>query len=204
MALDDHTDFEGLLYQARQGEIASLGELLSCHKGQLVRLAGQQIGRLLQGKLDATDIVQEVFLSAHRDFHQFRGVSPGEFAGWLRQILATRLAQTVRGYLGTQARDPRLEREIADDLDRSSAEFDRGLVSADSTPSVAIHREEQTARLNTALEQLPEHYREVIALHHVQGLTLAEVARKLERTEDSVQKLWARALIRLREILGPP
>jgi RNA polymerase sigma-70 factor (ECF subfamily) len=39
-------------------------------------------------------------------------------------------------------------------------------------------------------------------LHHLEGLTLAGVARRMGRSEDSVEKLWARALIRLREVLG--
>jgi RNA polymerase sigma-70 factor (ECF subfamily) len=59
--------------------------------------------------------------------------------------------------------------------------------------------------LADALAQLPEHYREVIILHHLEGLSLALVAGRLERTEDSVEKLWTRALLRLRRALrGAP
>jgi RNA polymerase sigma-70 factor (ECF subfamily) len=43
---------------------------------------------------------------------------------------------------------------------------------------------------------LPE-AREVIVLRHLEGLRFAEVARRMERTVSSVQKLWVRALARL-------
>jgi RNA polymerase sigma-70 factor (ECF subfamily) len=55
--------------------------------------------------------------------------------------------------------------------------------------------------LADALEQLPEHYREVILLCHVEGLRFAEVARRMNRSEDSVKNIWARALGRLRKLL---
>ena len=41
-----------------------------------------------------------------------------------------------------------------------------------------------------------------IVLHHLEGLTLAQAARRLQRTEDSVQKIWMRALLQLRRHLG--
>src|SRR5262249_53399207 len=51
-------------------------------------LARLQIGRRLQGKVDASDLVQEAFLEAYRDFGQFRRTTEQELAGWLRRILA--------------------------------------------------------------------------------------------------------------------
>ena len=48
--------------------------------------------------------------------------------------------------------------------------------------------------LRDALERLPESYREVLILHHLEELTFPEVARRLGRTVDSVEKLWTRAL----------
>jgi RNA polymerase sigma-70 factor (ECF subfamily) len=55
--------------------------------------------------------------------------------------------------------------------------------------------------LANALAQLPEHYREVIVLRHLQEQTFPEIAAQLDRTVDSVEKLWARALIRLRRLM---
>jgi RNA polymerase sigma-70 factor, ECF subfamily len=50
--------------------------------------------------------------------------------------------------------------------------------------------------------QLPDDSREVLILHHLQGLSMPEVARRLGRTLDSVKNLWLRGLARLRHLTG--
>ena len=121
---------------------------------------------------------------------------------WLRQILAGVLANLVRRFCRTRQRDVRLERELADDLDRSSRILGRELAAAGSTPSQGAARREQVILLAEALERLPEDYREVIILHHLEGLNFPEVARRMGRTVDSVKNLWARGLAQLRRSLG--
>ncbi len=160
-----------------------------------------QIGKRLQGKLDADDVVQETFLEAHRNFGRFRGVNEGQLIAWLRQILAMKLAEVFRRYLGTQGRDVRLEREIAAGFDHSSVLLDRGLVAPQSSPSQQAARREQAVILADALEQLSDDYREVIVLRHLEGLSFPEVAGRMGRSLDSVNKLWMRALIKLRQLL---
>src|ERR1700681_3528978 len=97
-------DPEQLLRLAQSGDQQALGQLLELYRNYLAILARLQIGRRLQGKADAADLVQETFLDAHRNFGRFRGTTEGEFAAWLRQILAGRLAMLVRRYLGNQRR----------------------------------------------------------------------------------------------------
>jgi len=196
------TEVERLLEQARYGDGAALGDLLETYRGYLSLLARLQIGRRLQGKVDAADLVQDTFLEAHRHFAQFRGTVEAELICWLRQILAGLLANLVRRYCGTQRRDVRLERELADELGRSSMVLQQGLAAPHSTPSQRAQRREQAVLLADALERLPDDYREVIILHHLEGLTFAEIADRMERSVDSVKHLWARALAQLRRSLG--
>src|SRR6266480_7681257 len=92
---------EQLLSLARAGDVRALGQMLERYDGYLGLLARLQIGRRLQGKVDPADLVQETYLEAHRDFRQFRGTTEGEMVGWLRQILASNLANLVRHYRGT-------------------------------------------------------------------------------------------------------
>jgi RNA polymerase sigma-70 factor (ECF subfamily) len=202
MTPEAEPDPEQLLRSARAGDGPAQGRLLELYRHYLTLLARLQIGRRLQGKVDAADLVQETFLKAHRDFGQFRGTTENEFVAWLRQILATSLATQVRRYLGTQRRDVRLERRLADEVDGSSRVLEQALAAAQSTPSQQAARREQAVLLANALEQLPAHYREIIILHHLEGLTLAQAAERMDRSDDSVQKLWMRALIQLRQILG--
>src|SRR6266851_2902115 len=109
-----------LIVEAKKGGNAVLGSLFELYRNYLRLLARIEIGRRLQGKLDASDLVQETFLEAHRHFAQFRGTDEPQFASWLRQILAAKVANLVRHYFGTQGRDVRLEQELAADLDNSS------------------------------------------------------------------------------------
>ncbi len=193
-------DSATLLRQARAGNVSDQGRLLEHYRNYLTLLARLQIGPRLRGKVDATDIVQDTFLKAHRDFGEFRGATEEELLNWLRQILACSLAMVVRHYFGTQRRDIRLECGL--DMDQSSQILDRGLMADDSSPSQQVVRHEQGVLLANALEQLPADYREVILLRHMEGWSFPEIAEQMNRSLDSVKKLWTRALIQLRRSMG--
>ncbi len=195
-------DPQPLLERARGGDSVALGQLLELYSNYLTLLARLQISRRLQGKVDAADLVQETFLAAHRGWPQFRGGSEGELVAWLRTILAATVANLVRHYLGTQGRDIRLERQLAAELGQSSCVLDGGLFAIQSSPSQQAARREQGVILADALGRLPADYREVLILRHLEGLSFPEVAQRMARTLDSVKKLWARGLERLRRSLG--
>ena len=193
---------EELLRRARAGGEPAFGRLLARYENYLTFLARVEIGRRLQGKLDPADLVQEVFLEAHRHFPAFRGTIEPEFAGWLRQILAGVLANTLRRYFGTKARDPRLEQDLRAGVDQSSCVLAGQFASPGTSPSEAASRREQAVLFADALATLPDDYREVIVLRHLEGLTFPAVAERMGRTVDSVEKLWVRAVARLRQAVG--
>jgi len=191
-----------LLAQARAGDVAARGALLEAHRPYLELLARVQLGRRLRAKTDAADVVQETFLEAHRDLPAFRGTTAAKFAAWLRQVLARNLANLVRHYYGTQARDPRLELELAADLDQSSQALGTVPIAPQSTPSRQAVRREDAVRVAAALDALPPDYRAVLVLRYVEGLNFPAVAERLGRSVDSVEKLWVRGLARLRRSMG--
>src|SRR6516165_1881337 len=196
-----------LLERARAGDRVALGQLLERYRNYLSLLARVQIGRRIRGKLDVADVVQETFLGVHRGIGHFRGSTEAQFLAWLRQILVGILANQVRRYFGTKRRDIRLERELQDDLDRSSVALGAQLVATQSSPSAQAPRREQAVLLADAIGELPDDYREVIILRQLEGLSFPQVAQRMGRTEDSVKNLWARALGRLRrslEVLDVP
>lgn len=203
MAIPDEHDPEQLLGQARAGDARALGKLLEMYRNYLRLLARMQLGRRLRGKADSSDLVQETFLKAHRDFPQFRGGSDQELAAWLRQILANTLANFVRDHVATAKRDVRLERQLAAELDESSRSLNLSLAAPPgSSPSERACRREQSVLLADALDRLPADYREVIIARHLEGLRFAAVAERMDRSEEAVKKLWARALRQLRRTLG--
>jgi RNA polymerase sigma-70 factor (ECF subfamily) len=195
-------DPERMLRLAQAGDGEALGQLLELYRNYLTLLARSQINRRLQGKVGASDVVQETFLKAHDNFGQFRGRTEAELVSWLRKILATSLVSLVRHYYGRRRRDVRLERELTAGIEESSQVLDGALVAKQSSPSHEAARREQAVLLAEALGQLPVDYREVLILRHLERLTFPEVARRMNRTTGSVEKLWIRALGRLRRSLG--
>jgi RNA polymerase sigma-70 factor, ECF subfamily len=193
---------EEMLRLSRAGDEGARGRLLETFRNYLKLLARLEIRRQLRGKADPSDIVQEVFLAAHRDFDAFRGTTEAELATWLRQILAARLADLVRRYQRTKRRDVHLERRLADELDGSSQALAAKLVAMGSSPSERVLRRERAVLLADALLSLPEDYREAVLLHHFEDLGFVEVAERMGRSLDSVKKLWVRGLARLRCDLG--
>jgi RNA polymerase sigma-70 factor (ECF subfamily) len=193
-----------LLQAARAGDHPALGRLLELYRNYLRLLARLQVGRRLRGKTDPSDLVQETFLAAQRAFGQFRGSTEGELVDWLRQILASKLVDLARRYLGAARRDVRLERQLADDLDDSSRALSAALLAPSSTPSQRAVRRERAVLLADAIKSLPEDYGEVIILRHLEGLPLAAVAARMGRSVESVKKLWVRGIARLRQTLAGP
>jgi RNA polymerase sigma-70 factor (ECF subfamily) len=186
---------------ARTGNRQALGKLLEGYRNYLGLLARVEIDRQLQGKADPSDLVQETFLAAHRDFACFRGATEAELISWLRRMLASNLINLVRRFRVAQSRDVTLELQLLADVDQSSRMLELGLIARESSPSQQAARREQAVLLADAMQQLPSDYRDVIMLRHLEGLSFAEVARRMKRSLDSVKKLWIRALVRLRDSL---
>jgi RNA polymerase sigma-70 factor, ECF subfamily len=190
-----------LLARARTGDGQAADQLLTAYRNYLKLLARVQVDRVLQAKIDPSDLVQEVCLQVHRDLPKFRGQSEGEFLAWLRTILASKGANVERHFRGTQRRDIRLERQLVEAGEKSSVLLAGPTLMIDSAPSKHAMRKERSVMIANALAQLPAHYREVVILLNLEELPLAEVAQRLDKSVDSVRKLWARAVIQLRQLL---
>jgi RNA polymerase sigma-70 factor (ECF subfamily) len=199
--MSDPATVDPVIELAKGGDSRALGSLLEGHRAYLRMLASMQIGRRLRSKVDADDLLQEVYLRAHRAIARFRGTTGEEFLSWLRGILAHVLADQIRRYHGTGQRDPRLERALEFEFERSSERFVRALAAATSSPGRRVVRHEQAVRLAAAMERLPPFSREVLLLRHFQELSFPEIASRMGRTMDGVKNLWIRALARLRREL---
>jgi RNA polymerase sigma-70 factor (ECF subfamily) len=98
--------FPGLLLdELRRGDPQALDFFAKRYRPWLGLLARLQAMHRLQGKFDASDLVQQTLLEACRALPQFRGQTEAELLAWLRQILAHVLAHEIRRYQGTQERN---------------------------------------------------------------------------------------------------
>jgi RNA polymerase sigma-70 factor (ECF subfamily) len=170
------------------------------YRNYLRLLARLQLDLRLRGKLDPSDLVQQTLMQAHQMQDQFRGTTEAEQAAWLRQILVRTLANAARD-MGRQKRDVNRERSLEAAIEESSVRLEAWLATEQSTPSVVAEKNERLLRLAEALEQLPEAQREAVVLHHLRGLSLAELAGQLGRSEGAAAGLLHRGIKRLRELL---
>jgi RNA polymerase sigma-70 factor (ECF subfamily) len=179
-----------LLNRARQGDTQALGQLLHSLR-PYVRFLVRAVRRgRLPSRLDDSDLIQDALVEVHRHFARFQGQTLSELLTWLRPIVVRAAGHTLRGHLGTAQRDAARE-QAGEDL---AAFLDEG-----SSPSgQAIHHEE-TLRLAEGLGRLPEDMQQVLLGRHTDGLSHAELAERLGRSEAAVRVLYTRALRRLRE-----
>jgi RNA polymerase sigma-70 factor, ECF subfamily len=189
-----------LLTQARAGDQAALGRLLDLYRNSLRLMARSLIHQPLQVRLDASDLVQETFLKAHREFGQFVGSGERELAAWLRQILVRTLSNQAKHHRA-RGRDQRRQESLDVLLDRSSVAIQEQLADSIASPSVhAVHRE-QAVLLTDALSRLPEDYREVFILRNLEQVPVDEIATRMGRSPNAVRKLWSRAMVALKQAL---
>lgn len=189
-----------LLARARANKPGEADRLFAQARNYLEVLARTHVERRLQAKVDASDLVQQTLLDAHRDFSRFRGQSEGEWLAWLKQILHHNAANFVRRFR-TGKRQIGRETPIAagdDSIRRGAVPEPAG---ADESPSQAVVRKERELLLADALAQLaPDHY-EVILLRNLQRMPFLEIAERMGRSRPAVQMLWMRAVGKLQEIL---
>jgi RNA polymerase sigma-70 factor (ECF subfamily) len=172
-------------------------------RSYLLLLARLHLGQRGRGKPEASDVVQQTLLDAHRQRDQFRGQGPAALAAWLRRLLACNLIDAARA-LRRGKRDVGRERSLEAALAESSARLGTWLAAGQSSPSHQAARNEDVLRLADALAGLPETQREALVLRYWQGLKLAEVGARLGRSPAAAAGLLQRGLKSLRELLGEP
>ena len=107
----------------------------------------------------------------------------------------------IRKYKTVHSRDIDREQRFEHQLNRSSIALAGLLAAREPTASEIASRREASVILADALARLPDDHREVLMLHHLEGLSLAETAQRLDRTVPAVKGLRTRAIVKLRALL---
>ncbi len=188
------------LAAARDGCREALGRLLERYRNYLLLIAGSELDPALRSKEGASDLVQQTFLEAQRDFAAFQGNSEEELLAWLRQLLLNNLANLVRRYRFTGKRQ--VNREVSLDSGGSSHRRRGRLPAPVRAPGEQAVAEEEARQVRAALARLPAEYRQVLLLRCRDNLPFGEIGRRMDRSTNAAQKLWARAVERLQDELG--
>ena len=175
-----------LIARAKDGDQEALGQLLERHRPYLRVLA-------IRARVDTSDAVQLTCLSAVRRIENFQGSTPGEFAAWLKMLHEGNVKNLVRDHVGAQKRGTgREQRGGACDLE---------LLDSLTAPSHRAMNNEEAVVLAAAIETLTEDQATAIRLRFFDGLKLREIAKRMDRSEDSISQLIRRGLVRLKTVL---
>jgi RNA polymerase sigma-70 factor (ECF subfamily) len=157
----------------------------------------------LQGRIDASDVLQETFLDAARRFPEYQCNPRMPFFLWLRFLTNQKLLELARRHLGTQARDACREISLYQGgmVPASSACLAAQLLGKMTAPLKAAIRAEMKVRLQEALNSMDPLDREVLALRHFEQLDNAETAQVLDISPSGASSRYLRALKRLKGIL---
>ena len=197
-------EIDRLLKRAAEGDPASWVKLLAQYGERLRRLVAFRLDGRLRGRVDPSDVVQDIYVEAWQHLRDYVQQPGTPFFLWLRGIAGNKLRELHRHHLGTQLRDARREVDILAGArpDATSAALAAQLLGHLTRPSEAAIRAERKVRLQLALGSMDPVDREVLALRHFEHLSPAETAQVLGIKEKAAGMRYVRALRRLKEILG--
>jgi RNA polymerase sigma-70 factor (ECF subfamily) len=197
------SDLDALAQRLLAGDTAVAGELFAACRDRLKRMVRLRLDRRLQGRLDASDVLQEAFLDVRQKAADFAAKGMPPYL-WLRLIVAERLLILHRHHLGTQMRDASREVSLHHGGPPAATTHSLAnlLLGRLTSPTQAAIRAERQARLQEALNGMDPLDREVLALRHFEELSNSEVAAVLGLTKTAASNRYVRALKRLKAILA--
>jgi RNA polymerase sigma-70 factor, ECF subfamily len=169
--------------QARAGDQSAYERLFSLHADRVLLFIRARLGKL-QEKIEPEDVLQDAYLAAHRSFADFEYTDDGAFFRWLCRIIDNRL-RDAHDYFAAKKRQ-----EVA--IPRAAL----------TGPVTALHRAEDRERVERALAQLSDDYRDVLLLRYFEGYTAEETGQRMNRSAGAVRSLAVRALVELGKHLG--
>lgn len=190
-----------LLKQAIQGDQDALTDLLLAHYDALERYLRRKIPAHLQATLAVEDVIQEAHIQVFRKIADFTPSGDAAFYRWLvtitKKCLLDKLKSLQRHKRGGQ------HRRVHAPASNTSVATLLAVVAQDSlSPSRCVARREREQAIHIGLAGLKEDYRQALTLRYVEGLPVADIAQRMNRTERAVHMLCNRGIKRLKEIMG--
>ncbi len=201
---DSPSETVHLVERLHAGDRRALADLFQRHRDRLRRMVEPRMDSRLQGRIDASDVLQDGFLDLAKRVESYLGDPRLPVFLWLRLVVSDRLATLHRHHLGTRMRDAAHEVSLYRDPlpPASSAALASMLLGRLTSPSDAAIRAEQILQIQEAVNSLEPLDREVVALRHFEQLTRAETAVVLGITEEAGAKRYIRAMKKLKTILA--
>jgi RNA polymerase sigma-70 factor (ECF subfamily) len=191
-----------LLDRVRDGDTAAVNHLLARHRDAIRRLIDRRMDRVVQRRVDASDIVQDVLVEANRRLGDYLANPTMPFQLWLRHMARDRLIDAHRRHRVAATRS--LDREVplgGEDAEGSQPGPGAALTDRELTPAAAATWHELERRFASAVEQLDDGDRQIVLLRHFEHLSTAEAAEALGLSKPAAGMRYLRAMRRLRILL---
>lgn len=193
-----------LLTELRCGKMDAYEDLFDLHSDQILTIIRFRMDRRLAARVDAEDILQDVFLAGKKRVDNLARSATESFLVWIRLIVRQTIIDLARYHLTAERRSVLRESRPVRDAFHSDESFSMAnlLVSGMATPSKIFSQREMVARVEQCLETLRPEDREIIALRHYEELSNQEVAEILDVSSKAASIRYVRALSRLKSALG--
>src|SRR6516164_10381224 len=199
---DDLSEHDDLLRRARAGDEPALAALFTRYRDRLKRMVRLRLDRRLSGRVDASDVLQEAYLEAHKRLPEYSEKEMPFFL-WLRLVTGQKLIDVHRHHLGAKMRDAGQEVSLYRGAlpQATSASLAQQLLAGLTSPTQAAVRAEMQLKLQEGLNSMDPIDREVVVLRHFEELNNIETAAVLGIEPPAASKRYLRAVRRLKAIL---
>ena len=189
-----------LVRSAKAGDRQALEDLFARYLPRVRQIVALRLGERQRRFIEAEDIVQEAFLKALQGLERFEHRSEGSFRNWLARCVECEIVDSVRR-LKARKRGGGKVRLFGDFCTESL--FSSVFAGREPTPSKVAEAREAEERIEEAILELPEHYREVIILRQLCEMSYAEVASLMGFVqEETARKACSRAIQKLKRALA--
>lgn len=187
------------LAAARAGDVEGLFAAADTLRPYLRAVAAAVLRGRLHGKADASDVVQQGLLTSVERIDQFRGESPEEWQRWLVAIVRNEARNLLRYWHQDKRRATKENPVVGSRAVRDGAEGpSQRLPGAAPSPSRRVAARQEASKMLRVLDALPAEQRTLLTMRHFEGLSHAEIAKRLGKSPDAVRQAWVRALRSLR------
>jgi RNA polymerase sigma-70 factor, ECF subfamily len=186
------------------GDESALLELFARHRDRLKRMVRLRLDRGLQGRIDASDVLQEAWIDVARRAREYLAAPAMPAFLWLRWITGQRLVTLHRKHFGSKARDVGLEVSLRHGAlpQASSVSLAAMLLGRLTSPTRVALRAELQLRVQDALNAMDPIDREILTLRHFEELSNDETAQILGISKTAASNRYVRALKRLKDGLA--
>ncbi|MCI0699936.1 MAG: sigma-70 family RNA polymerase sigma factor [Planctomycetia bacterium] len=199
MSSEQSAQLDSELLERLRADPSAWDGFLREHRLRLRRMIALRLDRRLQGRLDASDVIQDAYTEATARLSEYLSNPTLPPYLWLRFIACQRLLISARRHLGAEVRNAAREEE----LPHSTADgLAAHLVDHATGPLEKAEKAEALTYLRTALAAMDDQDRDVLTLRHFEQLSNLEAATVLGIEPSAASKRYIRALSRLQEILA--